>query len=130
MEFSGWLLNELRKRDMTQADLSRLSGITSGGVAHLINKSRKPNPESCAAIAKAFRLPIETVYRAANLLPSITPEDTEWEIWKEKLRQLSPADRERFLRMMEAELEYQHQQELLAAARKRGKTGPLPNLGG
>jgi len=54
---------------MSQADLARASGITRGGVSNLLNQVRKPDPDTCNAIAKAFNLPVETVFRAAGLLP-------------------------------------------------------------
>jgi len=73
-KFSEWLFNELRKRDMSQADLARASGITRGGVSNLLNQVRRPDPGTCTAIAKAFNLPPETVFRAAGLLPSAPPD--------------------------------------------------------
>ena len=69
MDFAEWLIKELRNRGWTQADLARESGLTSGGIAHLVNRTRNPTAESCKVIARALRYPPEIVFRAAGLLP-------------------------------------------------------------
>ena len=95
-----------------------------------MNREQNPGKESLDAIARTLKLSPETIFRAAGLLPPVSDDESEWEIWKAKLAQLSPENRERFLRLMETELQYQEDQEERAATLKRKKTGPLPNLGG
>ena len=126
--FPDWLANELTKRDISPSELARLSNKSPAVITRILNGERRPAPETIEAIAHALRLPPETVFRAAGLLPPLPPEDAEWEIWREKLEQLTPENRQRFRRIMEAEIDYQTQQENQEAARKRGKTGPLPSL--
>lgn len=98
--FSEWLVNELRKREMTQADLARASGISRGGISNLINQVRNPDAETCLAIARALNLPAETVFRAAGLLPPV-PSDTQYqEEFFHLLSQLSPQERQEILELL------------------------------
>lgn len=66
--FNKWLLDQLRERDWTQADLSRAAGLTSAAVSKYIN-GRIPDKESLRKIARAFKLPPEFVFEKAGLLP-------------------------------------------------------------
>lgn len=70
MKFGDWLQNEMDSRDMSQADLSRSSGLTTAGVAYLVNGKRNPGQDACIKIAHALRLPPETVFQAAGILPA------------------------------------------------------------
>jgi len=45
-------------------------------VNKLLNRKTYPQPDTLQAIARAFKLPIETVYRAAGLLPPETEAET------------------------------------------------------
>ena len=49
-------INEaMEKRDMTQADLARKSGLTTANIAYLVNgKTKDPRLSSVIAIAKAL----------------------------------------------------------------------------
>jgi transcriptional regulator with XRE-family HTH domain len=127
--FGEWIATELKKMNWKQADLSRSSGLDSAVISNLINGKRGPGEDTCRSIASAFRLPPETVFRAAGILPPLPPEEAEWEVWRDKLRQLSKPERERFLRQIELELEYQKQQEQLNDTRQNRKPGPLPGTG-
>lgn len=69
IDFGSWLQEELEKNHLSQAGLARLSGLSTGGIAQLINGGRKPGKNSCIKIAKAFHYPPELVFRAANMLP-------------------------------------------------------------
>jgi len=73
---SEFMQSEMKKRGWSQADLSRRSGLTTGGVSMLIGHTRKPNPDSLNALAKAFACPPEHLFRLAGLLPSEPEEST------------------------------------------------------
>lgn len=75
-EFAAWLLDELKKRDWNQSDLSQRSGISQGAISKVLLGQRKPGLEFCVGVAKALRIPSESIFRAAGLLPEI-PEDAE-----------------------------------------------------
>jgi transcriptional regulator with XRE-family HTH domain len=92
--FSEWLMNELNKREINQSELARLSGISRGAISHIINGVRQPGPEVCDAIAKALKLPPETVFRAAGLLPPKPEIDQKIEDLNHLLRELPPGDLE------------------------------------
>lgn len=68
-DFSTWLQNELDTRGWTKAELSRRSGISASQVTRIMNREQNPGQESLESIARALRLPPETVLRAAGLLP-------------------------------------------------------------
>ncbi len=74
-KFSDWLLEQMRKHDWSQSDLARTSGLTRQSISYyLSDKSKQPDEFALQKIAKAFKLPLEEVYRAAGLLP---PEPVE-----------------------------------------------------
>jgi transcriptional regulator with XRE-family HTH domain len=74
--FGDWLQNEMTHRGLGQHDLARLSGISQGSVGNVIRGDRSPGPDLCHAIARAFKMPPEIVFRAAGLLPPVS-EKTE-----------------------------------------------------
>lgn len=67
--FPAWLLAELEKRNMSQADLARKSSVTAPQISRIISGSRGAEGRTLSAIAKALKLPPEEVYRAAGILP-------------------------------------------------------------
>lgn len=92
--FSEWLMKELNNRNINQSELARLSGISRGAISHIINGVRQPGPDICDAIATAFKLPPETVFRAAGLLPKKPEADQKLEEIMFLMRELSPDDLE------------------------------------
>jgi Plasmid maintenance system antidote protein len=69
---SEYIVNKLKEENLTQADLARGTGMTTGGVSMLINETRKPSPESLLTLAKFFREKPEKLYRIAGYLPEPT----------------------------------------------------------
>lgn len=67
--FVEWLTQELYTRDLSQAELSRRAGISQAAIAHVLAGDRNPGEKFCRAIAHAFGIPIDEVYRRAGLLP-------------------------------------------------------------
>lgn len=74
--FVKWLLGELNERDMTQADLARRAGLSSGTLSNITSGDRNPGERVCRAIAQAFGIPAEEVMRRAGILPAL-PKRTE-----------------------------------------------------
>ena len=101
MDFAEWLIKELRNRGWTQADLARESGLTSGGIAHLVNRTRNPTAESCKVIARALRYPPEIVFRAAGLLPSKPAADELAERAEHLYNLLAPENQYKALEYLE-----------------------------
>jgi transcriptional regulator with XRE-family HTH domain len=73
--FSDWLVNAMREREMTAADLARGARKSSAVISRILSGERNPAPDTVQAIAHALRLPPEVVYRNAGMLPPKSPDD-------------------------------------------------------
>jgi len=101
--FPDWLRAELDKRNWSQADLAYSAGISRAVVNKLLNRKTYPLPHTLQAIARAFKIPVETVYRAAGLLPQETePETFEAEIIHKLKLIKSPERRKTAVRLLKA----------------------------
>ena len=67
--FSKWLLTKLDDMEWSQAELARKSGLTDGAITNYIN-GRTPHKNALIKIAKAFKIPAETIFQVAGLLPN------------------------------------------------------------
>ena len=67
--FGAWLVEELTQRNMTQSDLSRVSGLSEGTISNIISGRRGRGVDSLKALARALKLPPERIFREAGLLP-------------------------------------------------------------
>lgn len=73
--FSEWLQSEMDKRDWSQSDCARAADLNRAVINKLLNGKCKPQPSTLVAIARAFKIPVETAYRAAGLLPPSPDRD-------------------------------------------------------
>lgn len=73
--FSEWLQAEMDKRGWSQSDCARAAELNRAVINKLLNRKCKPQPSTLVAIARAFKIPVETAYRAAGLLPPSTDYD-------------------------------------------------------
>jgi len=104
--FTNWLIEEMNKRGWSQAELARRAGISRGAVANLINGQRKPGPETCEGIARAFRYPADKVFQLAGLLPeSGDNEDPRLARLNRMMAQLPADDQDDIIAMVEAYIE-------------------------
>ena len=100
--FGEWLSLQLNERRWRQADLARAANLDSAVISNLVNGRRGPGEDTCRAIAHAFGLPAESIYRAAGLLPELpTMDEAMREILEYKLGELTLAQREEVLRFIE-----------------------------
>ena len=101
--FSDWLQSELDKRQWSQAELAYSAGISRAVINKLLNKRTYPQPDTLQAIARALKIPVESIYRVAGLLPeeSETEAFTAEIVHKIKLIK-SPKRRKTALRLLEA----------------------------
>ncbi len=74
--FSEWLQAEMDKRGWSQSDLARYADLNRAVINKLLNGKSHPQPQTLEAISRALKIPIETAYRAAGLLPA-NPENDE-----------------------------------------------------
>ena len=69
-DFPRWLAEQRRERRWSQSDLARAAKINRQVVNDYEGYKRKTyDDEILKKIAKAFKLPVETIYRAAGKLP-------------------------------------------------------------
>ena len=87
--FSEWLNDQMAITEMSQVELAKRTGLTTATISRLLSETRQPGTEACEAIARAFNLPAETVYRKAGLLPEITPRALYEEIVEYRIKQLT-----------------------------------------
>ena len=81
LRFSEWLQVEMDKRGWSQSDCARAANLNRAVINKLLNGKSKPQPSTLVAISRAFKIPIETIYRAAGLLPQNTdPDDSTQEL--------------------------------------------------
>jgi transcriptional regulator with XRE-family HTH domain len=77
LRFSDWLQSEMDKRGWSQSDCARSADLNRAVINKLLNGKSRPQPSTLIALARGFKIPVETVYRAAGLLPpSIDGDDT------------------------------------------------------
>ena len=74
-QFSEWLQLELDRRGWSQADCARSASLNRAVINKLLNGKSRPEHATLAAIARAFKIPVETVYRAAGYLPPASDGD-------------------------------------------------------
>lgn len=71
MNMSEWLKAKLSETGITQAELSRRSGISQGHITKVLNGERGLGEQGIKGIAEAFKVPPEEVFRIAGLLPKV-----------------------------------------------------------
>lgn len=69
LRFAEWLQSEIDKRGWSQSDCARACDLNRAVINKLLNGKSRPQPVTLIAIARGFKIPVETAYRAAGLLP-------------------------------------------------------------
>ena len=69
LQFAEWLQSEMNRRGWSQSDCARSADLNRAVINKLINGKSRPQPSTLIAISRAFRIPVETAFRAAGLLP-------------------------------------------------------------
>jgi len=68
-DFIKWLNEEMALRGWNQAELARKAGVSRAAISNILSSMRTPGPDLCGAIAQAFQIAPEVVFRKAGLLP-------------------------------------------------------------
>ena len=63
LQFIEWLVNEMARRDLSQAELARLSGLSQAMISHLISGKRQPGD---ATLRTLVRADLKTAHRRAS----------------------------------------------------------------
>ncbi len=108
-DFLDWLQEEMEKRGWNQADLAREARISPSAVSMVINQGREAGPEFCQAIAKAFQLPDEIVFRRAGLLSPISEIKEREKRILYLFSKLTPMFQERVIEDIQKRIEEQEQ---------------------
>ena len=90
-------MNELAERQWSQIDLARATGLTRQAIGNYINLDRVPDKIAMEKIAHALHLPIETLYRAAGILPQPAEWNSDRSEWEGSYDMLTPEDRTELL---------------------------------
>lgn len=102
-KFAAWLQKEMSKRNWTQADFSRKSGLHRAIISKLILGASTPLPDTLLAIAIALKLPEAQVFEAAGILPTNKDTDPWVEQMNVKLNSIKdPASRALAERVLES----------------------------
>ena len=75
INFSEWLQAEMNKRGWSQSDLARVADLNRAVINKLLKGKSHPQPSTLEAISRALKIPVETTYRAAGLLPASPDHD-------------------------------------------------------
>lgn len=121
-DFAEWLRIEMKNRGISQAELSRLSGISPAQISKYLSLQSSPSEEGYVAIAKAMKIPLETVFRAADLLPPLKEADPLTKEAEFILSHLSQKRRQQAIEYIKylAQLQDQEEEELSNVVRKQG----------
>lgn len=93
IDFGNWIVREIGERNMSQADLARLAGVTRTAISDVVNGRRNPGSDLAQGIAKAFSIPPEEVFRIAGLLPPKPGLDDEVERIVHEVSSMSDQDK-------------------------------------
>jgi len=111
--FPEWLSDELKERSLTQSELARQAKLSRSVIQKIVNRLvKKPDTDTCRAIAGALNLSPITVFRYAKHLPpgDEIPEMVDLE---EVMSRLSTEKREEVVALARA---------MLTLEKQRGKS--------
>jgi transcriptional regulator with XRE-family HTH domain len=93
--FPEWVQAELDKRGWSRLEASRRAEVSASMFDKVINGYANPGPDFCTGVARAFSMPVETVFRHAGLLPEIHApmEDMTFQEVYDLMRNLTPRER-------------------------------------
>lgn len=117
IEFPQWLRQELEKREWSQVDLSRKTGISNAQVTRILSGERGFGVEALVAISNALNISPITIIRKAGLLPPGPDDKINFEDWQYLLEKMTPEEREEFWRFGQMKIEMRQEKEKTARAK-------------
>ena len=106
-DFWQWAEKELEIQHLNWYRVEQISGLSNAAISKRARELLPPTDTTCRAIAQAFKLPLENVFRRAGLLPPLPIQDDNFEAALFLFRQLSEEDQEKFLIWLRALVETQ-----------------------
>src|SRR5262245_26280914 len=70
MTFPEWLEEKLDERGWSVEEFASRANLSKTEAEQILKEGRPLSAEALAKIAQAFGFPLETIYRAANILPA------------------------------------------------------------
>jgi|SRR3990172_2374270 len=123
-DFAVWLEAQLKEQGITQAELARRAGVTRAAINGILTGARGPGVDLCNGIARALKLPPETVYRVAGIPLSEAKKDPWVEEMDHKFKLLPPGLRRVAERFIDSMLEGEEADKAKAKARKNNQPAP------
>jgi transcriptional regulator with XRE-family HTH domain len=122
IDFPQWLRNEIDRREMSQIDLSRKTGVSATQIARILSGERGMGIETLVAISTALNISPITIIRKAGILPE-GGENASFEDWQFLLSQLAPDEQDEIRQIIELKIERRQKSEQAARAKnfKPGK---------
>ena len=117
INFGQWLQSEREKRDLSQSDLARITGLHRQIINKTENGVSMPAVETYLALAKAFKISPITIFRKAGLLPEGS-DQASFEDWQHLLAQLMPDEQEEMRQIIELKIERRQKAEQAARTSK------------
>lgn len=96
-DFVEWLQQKMKDKGWNQADLAKEAGVSRGSIGNILRQERDPGPALASAIADAFDLPVEFVFRKAGLLPEKPDEPEGLAEWIHRYLTASEEERHQLL---------------------------------
>lgn len=95
--FGEWLNQELELRGWSQSEAARRGGVAPSTIQQVVSGTTQPGPKLCKAVARAFGMPEEEVFRRAGLLPmppnTTVDDQRSLQEFVKKFRRLSLEDK-------------------------------------
>ncbi len=70
MKFNDWLLEEMKKRGWSQAELARRSGLTRAAISNYVSGQR-PNSVAIDKLAKAFQVSPSMLFEITSITKKV-----------------------------------------------------------
>jgi len=101
--FGEWLRKEIEERGWTMGALARRADVSHAAISRVVNGERGAGPELCRAIARAFEMPEEHVFRMAGLLSQLPSPDDDLTFAQvyDMMNRLTPEERREIMEYVE-----------------------------
>lgn len=99
--FGMWIIEELQKRNWSQADFARRSDLGTSTISRVLSGAANPGLDFLQGTARAFGMPLDAVMRRAGVLPDQGEVLAEAREWSARLRALTPEQREAVIRTVD-----------------------------
>lgn len=93
--FGDWLETEIQERGWTMSEMARRCDVSQPAISRVVSGERGAGPELCRAIAHAFDMPEEKVFRIAGLLSELPTPDEDFTFAQvyDMMKHLTPEER-------------------------------------